>query len=213
MTQVLVFPLTLAATIAVLVTLRLTNGQLRYTRAAFRKSVKDSAEDRRAADRSRVEASAAADRAENAARGTIDALDRVAQQVEAVATRLPLMARSAHVRLSGEGSPGVGGAGGPLLLPPLPQRAEWSMTHYKGDTYQLENVGAGAAFEVRIDHDPTLLFPQGEFDEPTIGGHEARIFMAFRTMGTRDSTLTVSWQASPDAEDREVWRYPLPPKP
>ena len=76
MVQVLVFPLTLAATIAVLVTLRLTNGQLRYTRAGFRRSVKDSAGNRRAAEESRIQASDAADRAENAARGTIDALDR-----------------------------------------------------------------------------------------------------------------------------------------
>lgn len=205
MAQVLVFPLTVLTTVGVVVSLAFTRRQLRYTQGQFRQSVRDSAANRRAAEQSQVEAAAAADRAESSARGTIDALDQVAKQVEAVAARLRIEIRTTTSELRAD----VTGSASSAALP----RAEWRLSHYQGDRYQLDNFGAGNAYLVRLSADPSMLLHADELEAGTdIPAGQAATFIAARTMGTRDSTITVTWKAAPEDVADLTWRYPLPPK-
>ena len=66
----------------------------------------------------------------------------------------------------------------------------------RGDLEIVGSVGTGQqAVEVCTDVRPD----------------EAIEFFAFRSLATRDSTITVTWSDSDDpAADRQEWRYPLP---
>lgn len=186
--------------VGLVVTLFFTRGQLTLTRRQLRESARSVA-------RSRIDESNAADRAEASAAGTIDAMTRIAQGIEAVVARMPIEIRTTTATLSGE----VGlSAQGVAFVP----RAEWALTHYDGDRYQLENVGTDTAWDVHIGADPSMFVGAGPLttDSVNIPPREAQTFIAARSMGTRDSTITVTWKASPDVEQDEVWRYPLPPK-
>lgn len=142
----------------------------------------------RRANRDAKRADAAAERAENAARGTIDALDKIARNIDAI-----------EISVS---APGV-----------RPRQVEWQMTHHAGDTYLLKNVGGKTAESVTLSSHPTLRIHQNNIQGgPDLGPGEALTFMASRTMGTRDSTITVHWINPGNGEERE-WRYPLPPRP
>lgn len=133
-------------------------------------------------------ADAAADRAENAARGTIDALERIGRGVE----ELELVALSPGASVRTE--------------------VRWTLTHHIGDTYMLTNIGDRAAANVRLEADPTLVFRAEDVAEGTqLGPGEAVTFLAARSMGTRDSTITVKWLDQEGTEHQ--WRYPLPPRP
>jgi hypothetical protein len=89
-------------------------------------------------------------------------------------------------------------------------RAAWSLVHFGGDTYKLENVGDQRAEDVTVSADETMHL----VDVPppqAIDPGEAITFMAAVTLGTRDTTITVTW-TEPDGETG-VWKYPLPPRP
>jgi hypothetical protein len=88
-------------------------------------------------------------------------------------------------------------------------RAAWSLVHFGGDTYKLENVGNQRAEDVAISADQTLHLvnlPPPQAIEPG----EAITFMASVTLSTRDTTITVTWR-DPDGET-STWKYPLPLK-
>lgn len=89
-------------------------------------------------------------------------------------------------------------------------RAAWSLVHYGGDIYKLENIGNQRAEDVTVSADETLRLvnlPPPQAIDPG----EAITFMASVTLGTRDTTITVTW-TEPDGET-DVWKYPLPPRP
>jgi len=138
------------------------------------------------AERAQRAGEASAERSEAASSLTIDALTRMADALEQLS----------HGR---EG----------MRLPG--QSVAWSLTHFDGDTYQLTNTGRAPAREVRISTHETLLVPSPLPDGETVGPGEALTFMALRTMGTSDSTITVTWADETGSEGR--WRYPLPPRP
>jgi hypothetical protein len=142
----------------------------------------------RRASRDATRADAAAERAENAARGTIDALGQIARSIDAIEV---------------SGSPAEA----------RPRGVEWQMTHHMGDTYLLKNVGGRTAESVTVSSHPSLRIVDGTVQGgPNLGPGEALTFMASRTMGTRDSTITVHWINPGNGEERE-WKYPLPARP
>ena len=143
------------------------------------------------AERAQQAGEASAERAEKAASLTIDSLTRMADALDKI------------------GSQGL--SGGTVLAAAVPERVAWSLTHFQGDTYMLENVGTGVAHDVVVSADETLLQP-GEWPrEETMRPSDNVTFMAVLTFGTRDSTITVTWNN--DDGEPDTWRYPLPPRP
>ena len=138
------------------------------------------------AERAQRAGEASAERSEAASSLTIDALTRMADALEQLR----------------EGPQGARSLGQPVA---------WSLTHFNGDTYQLTNIGRVPADDVKVHTHETLLVPRPLPDGETVGPGEAVTFMALRTMGTSDSTITVTWIDESGSEGR--WRYPLPPRP
>jgi hypothetical protein len=145
------------------------------------------------AERAEKAGAASADRAENAAALTIDSMARMADALDKIAAQ---------------------GRGGPTLLPSAPPpRVAWELAHFQGDKYLLTNAGDATAHNVQISAHESLLQVGEWVREEQVRPGEAVPFMAVRTMGTSDSTITVEWSDSSDGEERNVWRYPLPPRP
>lgn len=139
-------------------------------------------------------AQAAADRAEAAGRVS-------AENTEKVISALEKMAETAEI-LAEEPRRGV-------LLPEPVKRARWRLEHYKGDTYQLTNIGNAAANNVDISAHQSLIF-QGPESPIVLRPDEGVTFFAAATMATHDKTITVRWIAE-DGTTAD-WKYPLPPK-
>lgn len=130
------------------------------------------------AKRSASESEAAAERAERASALTIDTLARIAQAVEGVS---------------------LGGS---------PARVEWRLTHDAGNTYRLQNAGAGTALDVVLTGHESMRGPSNIVGGPTLGPGEALTFLAALHLGTTDTTVTVGWNDE-DGTDHQ-WRSPLP---
>ncbi len=148
------------------------------------------------AERADAASQAASERAEAASRLSIDTMTRIADALDRLA------ADGIHI-------------GDPHALSGLhaPARVSWTLTHFQGDTYLLENTGDASAFDVLLSADETLL-QRGEWQRAgELKPGEAIRFMAVRTMGTRDSTITVQWRNDQEGGDQQSWRYPLPPRP
>ena len=133
-------------------------------------------------------AEATAQRSEAAARLTEGYTQRVVEALEAIA-------RS-----------GIGG--GPARQP----KVAWSMEHHVGDTYRLTNTGDAKAWSVTLTSDETLSLMDVE-GGPDLDEGEALTFMAFVHGGTRDRTITVTWNSDPQGTLGGTWRYPLPARP
>jgi ElaB/YqjD/DUF883 family membrane-anchored ribosome-binding protein len=94
----------------------------------------------------------------------------------------------------------------------VPARVKWELLHHAGDTYRLTNIGNRKAWNIRLAADPTLHLvnpPEGE----SLDEDEALTFMAAAHMGTRDRTITVTWDGDDAGAEGGVWRYPLPGRP
>lgn len=93
----------------------------------------------------------------------------------------------------------------------MPLGVVWSLRHHGGDTYLLQNEGNIRAEQIEVSSHESLplIWPQPVRE--ALGPGEALTFMAALTLGTRDSTITVSW--SEDGSPEKTWRYPLPPRP
>ncbi len=95
-------------------------------------------------------------------------------------------------------------AGQPLS----PVGVRWSLRNFENDRYILENIGDKTAGKVQVASHESLdleTLPSQDLAP----GH-AITFMAARSMGTSDSTITVTWT---EGTEQKSWRYPLPPKP
>ncbi len=137
-----------------------------------------------AMDRKNAEATAA--RAENAARLSVDSTDRIVEALNAIS-------------LSGAG------------VAIVPSRASWSLENASGSRYRLTNTGTAKAWNVKIESDPTLSLINVP-EDADIDATEAVTFVAAPSMGTRDKTITVTWDADAHGTEGGTWRYPLPPK-
>ncbi|MEV4117846.1 hypothetical protein [Micromonospora sp. NPDC049645] len=131
-------------------------------------------------------ATAAAERAESAARLTEEYTRRVVEALETIASRPE-------------------GAGLVIAAP----RVRWSLTHQDGDKYLLTNVGDAAAHSVRINAHKSLHLIKPT-DGHNIDAGEALGFLAVPTMATLDFTITVEWFDLSSGHKR-TWKYPLPP--
>lgn len=100
-----------------------------------------------------------------------------------------------------------------VLPATAPERVRWNLAHFQGDTYMLTNTGDATAFGVQVTADPTLM-TAGELPaERNFRPDDSETFMAAASLGTRDKTITVTWSNTEDGTERDVWRYPLPPRP
>ena len=147
------------------------------------------------AERADAASQAASERSEAASRLSIDTMTRIADALDKLAAD-GINVGDLHVLASAS----------------APAKVSWSLTHFQGDTYLLENTGEASALDVVLSADETML-QHGEWQRAgELKPGEAIRFMAVRTMGTRDSTITVQWRNAPDGE-AQTWRYPLPPRP
>jgi hypothetical protein len=139
-------------------------------------------------------ADAAAERSERAAALSIDTMERIAEAIENLAAKE-------------FGRPSI-------VAPAPPARVRWALTHFDGHTYMLQNIGNATAYRVQLSADETLLTPGTLPDDRALRPDDSVTFLAVVTFATRDTTITVEW-SDDDREDaaREVWRYPLPPRP
>lgn len=148
------------------------------------------------AERADAASQAASERSEAASRLSIDTMTRIADALEKLASD-GINIGDLHVLGSGKSS----------------AKVTWVLRHFQGDMYLLENVGEATAYDVSLDADPTLMRFGKEWDPtPEVKSGEVVQFGAVRTMGTRDSTITVQWRDGADG-DLQTWRYPLPPRP
>lgn len=132
---------------------------------------------------------AAAKRAEAAARLTEAYSQRAVDALEALAAR------------------------GGSSTTPIPLGVRWSLVHFGGDTYKLENGGDVLARQVDVKADDSLHL-QNLQGGPDVAPGEAMTFLAVVTLGTRDSTIRVSWvDDKTDSGSLSEWAYPLPPRP
>lgn len=161
------------------------------------------------AERAQRASEASAERAEAAAALNIDALTRIADALERpIVSALERTAQAATGRAERPGQ--TISASQPFAQP---ARVKWSLQHFNGDTYILENLGEATAYNVRVSAHESLLQPQEWPTAEKIRPNEALTFMAARTMGTSDSTITVSWTPTEEPTEAGTWRYPLPPRP
>jgi hypothetical protein len=141
---------------------------------------------RRSLALARQNAEATAERAEAAAALSADSTDRIVEALNAIS-------------LSGAGA-----------AHPQP-RVTWSLEKLSGSMYRLTNTGNAKAWHVKIDSHETLPLINVPEDED-IDATGAVSFYASVSLGTRDRTITVTWdsdeQGSPGGPP---WRYPLPP--
>lgn len=93
---------------------------------------------------------------------------------------------------------------------PTPDAA-WKLQHFQGDTYLLTNAGRATAYDVHVDTGDLVV--RGEHDHERIEPDGFAKFLAVRTWGTRDDTITVTWSTTPGGSDRHTWQRPLPPRP
>lgn len=148
------------------------------------------------AERADSASQAASERAEAASRLSIDAMTRIADVLEKLVID-GISIGDLHV-LSSE---------------PAPGKVSWVLKHFQGDMYLLENTGDAAAYDVTLGADETLMRFGNPWElTPELKPGEVVQFGALRTLGTRDSTITVRWSSAPEGE-KQSWRYPLPPRP
>jgi hypothetical protein len=162
------------------------------TRRGQEQTVKQAKDEANRAEAAQVAGEASALRAENAAGLTIDVMERIAGALDKVA--------------------GGGIRGDVLLAQALPERVSWSLAHHGGDTYILTNTGEATAYNVQLSAHESLMREDEWASEPKVRRGDVVQFMAARSMGTSDSTITVEWSTERDGE-KDVWRYPLPARP
>ncbi|MEV4493166.1 hypothetical protein AB0K04_23990 [Micromonospora coxensis] len=131
---------------------------------------------------------AAAERAESAARLTEEYTRRVVEALETMAARP---------------------AGAEVVI--AAPRVRWSLEHHDGDKYLLKNIGEAAAYSVRISADESLHLMKPS-DGLNVDAGDALGFIAVPSMATRDLTITVEWFDLSSGQKR-TWMYPLPPNP
>jgi hypothetical protein len=88
----------------------------------------------------------------------------------------------------------------------------WQLKHHGGDRYLLENVGTATAFDVMVKAPEGLIFRAPSPDIEDLPPRGSTTFMAVRTFGTRDDTITVQWADHSGSEHRQTWQRALPPK-
>jgi hypothetical protein len=66
-------------------------------------------------------------------------------------------------------------------------------------------------YEVQVSGHETLWHAGPWPAVERLGPGQTLAFAAARTPDTTDSTITVEWALRPGSEDRDTWRYPLPP--
>lgn len=161
------------------------------------------------AERAQGASEASAARAEAAAALNIDALTRIADVLEqSISSALE---RSAQAAVQRQERPASGSSDDMPFANPA--RVKWSLGHHKGDTYILENIGDATAYNVSVSAAESMLLPRKLPSDAQLEPGEALTFMAARTMGTVDSTITVKWSPTEDLAEEGTWRYPLPPRP
>ena len=167
------------------------------------------------AERAQRASEASAERAEAAAALNIDALTRIADALEQpIVSALERSARAAtdRAKLAEKDAMQNGSFRGSIPFV-NPARVKWSLRHFSGDKYIVENIGDATAYNVVVSAHESLLQP-GEWPRAEqLGPGEGLDFFAVRTLGTVDATITVTWSPTEDPEDADTWRYPLPPRP
>jgi hypothetical protein len=167
------------------------------------------------AERAQLASEASAERAEAAAALNIDALTRIADALEQpIVSALERSARATGELAEHAADSAIPSYSGALNVPFLqPARVKWSLRHFSGDKYILENVGDATAYNVEVSAHESLMQPREWPSAERLGPNENLTFMAVRTLGTSDATIAVSWTPTEDPEEPGVWRYPLPPRP
>jgi hypothetical protein len=89
----------------------------------------------------------------------------------------------------------------------------WRLEHFQGDSYVLTNAGRAPAYEVHVDTGDIPIVRGTERDQAVIEADGFLKFMAARSMGTKDDTITVTWADEQGSSRRHRWARPLPPKP
>jgi hypothetical protein len=87
----------------------------------------------------------------------------------------------------------------------------WDLRWEAGDTYLLTNGSDEPTLEVKLDLGD-IPVARGELEHTRIGPGSAVKFLAGRTMGTTNDTVTVTWRRFPDGPILD-WQHPLPAKP
>jgi hypothetical protein len=175
---------TVVALVGVAVTFILTSRGQRQDRDLARL-------DAERAERAELATEASAERSERAAALSIDTMTRIAVALEGIEAK------------GAEGNRQTGQV-----------KVAWSLHHFSGDKYILENRGGATAFNVQLSAHESLMTTRDWPRVQDVHPGEGVTFIALRTMGTSDSTITVQWADSDDEDAaRKVWRYPLPPRP
>lgn len=83
----------------------------------------------------------------------------------------------------------------------------WRLTHYKGDAYQLTNLGSLTAYDVSLEGAHTRWYEAPENNQ--LGPDESATFIASVGLGS-SSKIAVRWATEPGGETKEM-QLLLPP--
>jgi hypothetical protein len=89
---------------------------------------------------------------------------------------------------------------------------QWKLEHLQGGAYTLTNVGPATARRVHINTGD-LRVVDGQLDFEQIGSGSAVKFIAVRTLGSHEDTVTVEWSPDGEPNQRKTWSRPLPGNP
>lgn len=87
----------------------------------------------------------------------------------------------------------------------------WVLRLEKSNLFLLVNDSDEPVFDVRLDLGD-INTGDSDLAHARIGPGSAVRFLAFRTFGTQDDTLTVTWRRRPGTSELD-WVYPLPENP
>jgi uncharacterized protein with PIN domain len=88
----------------------------------------------------------------------------------------------------------------------------WAVHWVYGDTFEIENLGDEAAYQVAMTSHETLFVQCGtDFPISTVNPGDSFSFVAVRTMTTSDANLKVSWES--ENGETSTWTRLLPLRP
>lgn len=86
----------------------------------------------------------------------------------------------------------------------------WRLSHYKGDTYELINIGSQTAYDISVAGGTRAQWYEAPENDQLTSGESATIIVAI-SLGSPSRKVTVRWATEPGGEQKEM-QLLLPPK-
>lgn len=92
----------------------------------------------------------------------------------------------------------------------LNRPVSWVLRHQRASVYELTNEGSGWAYDVTVSAENAIRL-DGQTHVPQWGPQTGEAYIVAGSMQTGTPTIIVSWRDAPHA-DVQKWQRPLPPR-